>query len=232
MFANTAALRASRKPLCLACLVLGLVAFDYVAFDFSAVAAQDKGGNDGWVNTLAGNDLSKRWTTKGNWKINDDGVVTLVPRPGEKGWTRYDSYLWLNDKYEDFEIEFEYKVEPRGNSGFYFNVGDKADPVAKGIEVQIYDAPQSKDAKLTDHTSGGVIPSIPPTKNAAKPAGEWNKFNITRKGNNVTIKLNGEVVNEIKLDNPRLKGRPDSGYIGFQDHGLPLALRNIRIRAL
>jgi hypothetical protein len=77
-----------------------------------------------------------------------------------------------------------------------------------------------------------VIPSIPPTKNAAKPAGEWNKFLITRKGNDVTIKLNGETVNEIKLDDRRLKGRPDSGYIGFQDHGLPLALRNIRVRTL
>ena len=184
-----------------------------------------------WVDLLKGDDLSKHWTTKGNWKI-DDGVVTLEPRPGEKGWTRYDSYLWLNDKYKDFEIEFEYKVEPRGNSGFYFNVGDRADPVAKGIEVQIYDAPASKDAKLTDHTSGGVIPGIPPKKNTAKPAGEWNRMRVLRKGNDVYIVLNNETVNQIQLDNPRLKGRPDSGYIGFQDHGLPLALRNIRIRAL
>jgi hypothetical protein len=196
----------------------------------SSSAQDDKAG---WVNTLAGNDLSKHWTTKGNWKINDEGVVALEPRPGEKGWTRYDAYLWLNDKYKDFEIEFDYKVQPRGNSGFYFNVADKADPVAKGIEVQIYDAPaKGNDAKLTDHDSGGIIPRIPPTKGAGKPAGEWNRMQVTRKGNNVTVKLNGETVNEVKLDDPRLKGRPESGYIGFQDHGLPLALRNIRIRKL
>jgi hypothetical protein len=194
--------------------------------------AQEKAAKGGWVDTLAGNDLAKHWTTKGNWKINDDGVVTLVPRPGESGWQRYDAYLWLNGKYQDFEIAFDYKVEPRGNSGFYFNVADKADPVTKGIEVQIYDAPAKKDAKLTDHDSGGIIPSIPPTKAAAKPAGEWNHFDITRKGNTVTVKLNGEVVNEVQLDDPKLKGRPESGYIGFQDHGMPLALRKIRIRAL
>jgi hypothetical protein len=193
-------------------------------------AADEK---DGWQNLLAGNELEKHWTTKGNWKLNRDGVVALEPRPGEKGWERYDAYLWLNKPYKDFEIEFDYKVQKGGNSGFYFNVGDKDSPVAKGIEVQIYDAPsKAKDAKLTDHDSGGVIPGIPPTKSTAKPAGEWNKFQITRKGNNVTIKLNGEVVNEVKLDDPKLKGRPESGYIGFQDHGLPLALRNIRIRAL
>jgi len=201
---------------------------------FAIVAASTSSADDkeGWINLLEGDALAKHWTTKGNWKL-DDGVVTLEPRPGESGWQRYDAYLWLNDKYKDFEIEFDYKVQPRGNSGFYFNVGDKSSPVAKGIEVQIYEShAKGKDARLTDHDSGGVIPGIPPTRNTAKPAGEWNRFNIVRKGNDVTIKLNGEVVNEVKLDDPKLKGRPDSGYIGFQDHGLPLALRNIRIRAL
>src|SRR5687768_2758383 len=196
------------------------------AIAVSQLSAQDD--KAGWVEVRKAAD----WTTKGNWKTGDGGVIALEPRPGEKGWQRYDAYLWLKEKYKDFEIEFEYKVQPRGNSGFYFNVGDLDEPVAKGIEVQIYDAPAQKDAKLTDHTSGGVIPGIPPTKNAAKPAGEWNKFQITRKGNDVVIKLNGETVNEIKLDDRRLKGRPESGYIGFQDHGLPLALRNIRIRLL
>jgi hypothetical protein len=195
----------------------------------SDLAAQDD--KSGWVEVLKG---TEHWTTTGNWKKADGGVIALEPRPGEKGWQRYDAYLWLKQKYKDFEIVFDYKVQPRGNSGFYFNVGDMKEPVATGIEVQIYDAPASgkKNAKLTDHDSGGVIPGIPPTKSAAKPAGEWNQFHIVRKGNDVTIKLNGEVVNEIKLDNPKLKGRPDSGYIGFQDHGLPLALRNIRVRSL
>jgi hypothetical protein len=189
--------------------------------------------DDGWVNTLAGNDLAKHWTTKGNWSINDDGEVALVPRPGESGWQRYDAYLWLTTQYKDFEIEFDYKVQKGGNSGFYFHVGDVKSPVAKGIEVQIYEShAKGKDAKLSDHDSGGIIPGIPPTKNAAKPANEWNTFHITCKGRALTVKLNGEVVNEVNLDNPKIKNRPDSGYIGFQDHGLPLGLRKIKIRAL
>jgi hypothetical protein len=187
---------------------------------------------EGWVDLLKGNDLSKHWTTKGNWSINEEGVVTLEPRPGEKGWSRFDAYLWLDKQYEDFEIEFDYKVQKGGNSGFYFNVGDKSSPVAKGIEVQIYDSHAKGDGKLTDHDSGGIIPGIPPTKNAARPAGEWNHFHIIRRGDQVTVKLNGEVVNEVSLDNPKIKDRPDRGYIGFQDHALPLALRNIRIREL
>ncbi len=181
---------------------------------------------------LAGGDLTKHWTTKGNWKLAD-GVVSLEPRPGEKGWQRYDAYLWAKKEYRDFEAEFEYKVQKGGNSGFYFHVGDVKSPVATGIEVQIYDSgSKAKDAKLSDHDSGGIIPGIPPTRNAAKPAGEWNKFRITCQGGKVTVVLNGEVVNEVSLDNPKIKSRPASGAIGFQDHGLPLALRNIRIREL
>src|SRR5262245_3423462 len=94
----------------------------------------------GWVNLLEGGDLTKHWTTAGNWKLGKDGVVVLEPRPGEKGWQRFDAYLWAKKQYRDFEAEFEYKVAKGGNSGFYFHVGDQKSPVAKGIEVQIYDS--------------------------------------------------------------------------------------------
>jgi hypothetical protein len=207
-----------------ACLVIAL------GLTCPALAAE---AGDGWVDLLEGNDLSKHWTTKGNWSIDEDGVVALTPRPGEGGWSRFEAYLWLEDEYKDFEIQFDYMVQRGGNSGFYFHVGDKASPVAKGIEVQIYDSHRKgPSARLGDHDSGGIIPGIPPTKNAAKPAGEWNQFHIICKDGNVTVKLNGEVVNEFSLDNPKIKNRPESGYIGFQDHALPLKLRNIRIRKL
>ncbi|MCC6418600.1 MAG: DUF1080 domain-containing protein [Gemmataceae bacterium] len=201
---------------------------------FAVGGAVGQGGKQAaGVDLLKGGDLKQNWTTTGNWKLGKGDVVALEPRPGEKGWQRYDAYLWLNKPYRDFEADFEYKVAKGGNSGFYFHVGDKKSPVATGIEVQLYDSASKKPgAKLNDHDSGGIIPGLPPTKNAAKPAGEWNRMQVTSKGNAVTVKLNGEVVNEVRLDNPRLKNRPPTGYIGFQDHGLPLWLRNIRIREL
>src|SRR5438034_803011 len=141
-------------------------------------AAQD--AKTGWIDLLAGHDLAKHWTTTGNWKLDKDSVVALEPRPGEKGWQRYDAYLWSTKEYKDFEADFEYKVAKNGNSGFYFHVGDQKSPVAKGIEVQIYDsAGKPADAKLSDHDSGGIIPGVPPTRNAAKPAGEWNRMQVT-----------------------------------------------------
>src|SRR5262245_6780179 len=187
----------------------------------------------GWVNLLEGGDLAKHWTTAGNWKLGKDGVVALEPRPGEKGWQRYDAYLWSKKQYKDFEAEFEYKVAKGGNSGFYFHVGDRKNPVVKGIEVQIYDSGGKKPGeKLTDHDSGGIIPGIPPTKNAARPAGQWNRMRVTVKEGRVKVELNGQVVNAVSLSEGKIKDRPPKGYVGFQDHGLPLWLRNIRLREL
>jgi len=196
-------------------------------------AADDKNEAAGWVSLLEGGDLGKHIQTEGNWKLDDKGVVTLTPRKGESGWTRWKSYLWAKQTYTDFEIEFEYMVQKGGNSGFYFRVGDVNEPVKTGIEVQIVETGSKPKAdKLTDHHSGALIPSIPPTKDSAKPAGEWNKFHITSKGDKLTVVLNGVTVNEVDLAQAKLKDRPRTGSIGFQDHGLPLSLRNIRVRDL
>jgi len=181
---------------------------------------------------LVGTSLDTHWTTTGNWALKD-GVATLTPREGETGWSRFGAYLWSKRTYTEFEIEFDYLLAEKGNSGFYFRVADPADPVKQGIEVQIYDsASWPADKPLNDHDSGGIIPRIPPTKRSAKPAGEWNHFHITCRANQLTVILNGEVVNVVDLTQDPLASRPATGYLGFQDHGLPLSLRNIRVREL
>ena len=206
---------------------------EILPLDLDDPDADDKLPTSGWTDLLAGGTLAKHWSTTGNWTLDAGGVVSLAPRPGETGWSRFDSYLWLEGEYQDFEFEFEYKVAERGNSGFYFHVGDRANPVAQGIEVQIYDSHRKgRDAKLTDHDSGGIIPGVPPTKNSARPAGEWNRFRIVCEGSQLTVRLNGEVVNEVDLDSDKFAGRPAKGSIGFQDHALPLWLRNLQVRKL
>ncbi len=202
------------------------------AVHFKTVELLELGEPGAWKKPLEGKDLAAHWTTGGNWVLKD-GIVTLTPREGERGWSRFDDYLWLKGEYENFEIEFDYKLEERGNSGFYFHVGDQKSPVKNGIEVQIYESSaKGPDAKLTDHDSGGIIPGIPPTRNTAEPVGTWNHFHISVEAGVLTVRLNNKLVNRIKLDHPNLKGRQASGSIGFQDHALPISLRSMRIRKL
>jgi len=166
---------------------LGAAAALLVASPADAKEKKAASSDSGWVDLLPGGNLTKHWTTKGNWKVNDGGVVTLTPREGEKGWARFDAYLWSEKQYKNFEIEFEYKVQKRGNSGFYFHVSDKKSPVRKGIEVQIYDSARSDatgtpgevvsvtDDGVTVAAEGGaiLIKRVRPAGGQKMPAAEW-----------------------------------------------------------
>ena len=57
------------------------------------VALSQAAEKTAWKDLLEGNDLKKHWETTGNWSIRPDGVVTLTPRPGETGWSRWSAYL-------------------------------------------------------------------------------------------------------------------------------------------
>ena len=111
--------------------------------------------------------------------------------------------------------------------------------IYRGTEYAVHFLPKLKVEIAIDdttgtgvHDSGAVYDLVAPQTNAQKPAGEWNHFKITVQGDKLIIALNGEKVNEIDLKNDKLKDRPATGAIGFQDHGLPLALRNIKIKKL
>lgn len=177
-----------------------------------------------------GKDLSKI-KTEGNWKIQDDGSLHLDPRPGESGWTRYGSYIWLKEQYGDFVFDFEFKYGKGGNSGLYFRCGDDVDPTKSGFEVQILDSYGVKK-ELGHHDMGGVIRTAGPTKNASKPAGEWNRMTVSMKGNQLVVVLNGEKVQDIDLaaKKPEGKALPAKGWISIQDHGQPFTVRNLRVK--
>jgi len=178
-----------------------------------------------------GKDLSKI-KTEGNWKIQDDGSLHLTPRPGEKGWTRYGSYIWLKEDYADFVFDFEFKYEKGGNSGLYFRCGDEVDPTASGFEVQILDCFGKE--KIGQHDMGGVIKTAGATKNMSKKPGEWNRMTVTMKGDLLTVVLNGEVVQDINLaeKKPKDKKLVKSGKICIQDHGQPFTVRNLKVKKL
>jgi len=169
------------------------------------------------------------WTTTGNWFVKD-GLLRLEPRPGEKGWKRFDAYLWADKQYGDFVLDLEFKIQKGGNSGAFIRVKDRDNPVATGIEVQILDTHGKKS--VGPHDCGGVIGTVAPSKNMAKPAGEWNRMIITCQGPRLKVKLNGEEIIDCDLSETSRKDRPMKGYLGFQDEAKPLWYRNIYIKPL
>lgn len=77
---------------------------------------------------------------------------------------------------------------------------------------------------VSTETLKPVIPKNNPTNE--KPAGEWNSFDITCKGNTVEIKVNG------LLQNTATNCSLTKGSIGFQAEGSKIQFRNIWIEKI
>jgi hypothetical protein len=171
------------------------------------------------------------------WEVKD-GVLMST---GDRG-------CWLVSEkvYRDFEISYEFKIGPRGNSGLALRAPLQGDPAFDGMEMQMADLrynPTAKDSELT----AGLYRALAPTKQIYKPE-EWNRVRVRLEGSHIQIELNGEVVQDTDLSKqeapvarhdgsaaPPLKDRPREGHIGFQelsrDNG-HVMIRNAKIREL
>ncbi len=112
--------------------------------------------------------------------------------------------------------------------------------------VQVLDS-YGKDG-LGKHDCGGIFDVLAPSANTVKRPGEWNRMTITAKANKVNVALNGREGVDMDLDlwteahkNPdgtrnkfdvAYKDLPRIGHFGFQDHGLDVWYRNVRIKEL
>ena len=67
------------------------------------------------------------------------------------------------------------------------------------------------DKTMPPEVRAGVTPKV----KADKPVGEWNTFEITMKGDRLTVVLNGQKV----IENAQLPGVPTQGRLGLQHHG-------------
>lgn len=170
------------------------------------------------------------WNTTGNWIMEKGNVVTLKPRSGETGWTRYKDYLTTNRQYSNFVLDLEFKFNAKGNSGVFMHVGDLKDHVKSGFEVQILDTYGKKN--VGNHDCGGVIGAAAPSKNMVKPAGQWNRYIITLKDQQLQVILNGEQIIDLDISTSAIKDRPTKGYISFQDEAKRIWYRNVRIKEL
>ena len=198
-----------------------------------------------WTEPMAGAGAleSKFDFEAGVWHEVEPGVITA-----EK-----DSAIWLKGEYEDFVLDFDYKLDPAANSGVVIYCSDLKNWIPNSIEVQLLDdyadkwkndPPRLRNAGLYGHCG--------PEKSVGKPAGEWNHMTITAQGKKVKVVCNEVVTVDEDISrytsakvNPDgtpiqpwlskpLATLPTKGGIGFQGKhgGARPYFRNIRIRGL
>ena len=151
-------------------------------------------------------------------------------------------------KWSDFILALDFKISPHCNSGVFVRTSSLTPRPGKdvgfnGLEVAIDD---TREAGFVD--TGALYDLSKPSRNAMKPAGEWNHLRVAAKGSVIDIELNGEQVNHIDLarfaePNKRpdgtphkfdvaYKDHPREGYIGLQDHGANCWFKNIKLKPL
>ena len=80
-----------------------------------------------------------------------------------------------------------------------------------------------------------MIQTAGPLTNASKPAGEWNRIQLTMKEGKVSVVLNGKKVQDnmdLAAKKPKGKKLADSGKIAIQDHGQKFSVRSLKVKKL
>jgi hypothetical protein len=100
-----------------------------------------------------------------------------------------------------------------------------------GVEVQLLDDSHERYAKLEPYQyCGSVYKIAPATERVCRPAGEWNTMEINCHGHDYRVTHNGVLIVEAGIERfPELEKRLVKGYLGFQNHGGGVRLRNVRL---
>lgn len=172
------------------------------------------------------------------WKVVDSALT----RVGSGGDIVYGA-----EQFGDFELELEWKIQPRGNSGIFFRANETTERIYENApEVQVIDNIGHPDNATELTLSGSNYALHPAPRDAVRPVGEWNSIRLVVRGSHVEHWLNGKQVVSYELWSPDWEarvtgskfrqwpsyGRATRGFIGLQDHGDWVAYRRIRVRSL
>jgi type 1 glutamine amidotransferase len=198
------------------------------------------------------------------WKMLFDGKTTdgwrgfrskEFPKQGwviENGCLKHQAGAGGGDiittgKYQNFELELDWRIAPGGNSGIMYRVSEDApNTYETGPEMQVLDDNKHPDGRNSKTSAGSVYGLIAPRNKTLRPVGEFNHVRIVAHLNHIQHWLNGVKVAEYDLASDEWKklvaaskfasmprfGREPQGHIALQDHGDEVWFCNIKIREL
>ena len=193
--------------------------FSFIAFSILLILQST--ADDGELKSIFnGKDLTG-WDVPDNniWFTVKDGVLKLENGPQKKGQT-----LWTSDEYENFEMEFDFKMgKGTVDSGVY--VRNSREQIQIGISGSL-----KRDMTGSPYISGKGYPVEAKGVKELLKLDDWNTMKICAQGKKYTVWLGGQKIMTYESDSAIKKGK-----IGIQLHGnrvMSIEYRNIKARSL
>lgn len=148
-----------------------------------------------------------------SWEVSD-GAIHLKGSGTGEAQVEGGGDLIFAHKFQNFELQLEYKISEGGNSGIFYLAQEVKDAEGKeylpiwqsSSEFQVLDNAKHPDAQLGidgNRQSSSLYDMIPAKPQNSKPAGEWNQAKIMVYKGTVIHGQNGVNVLEYHLWTPK-----------------------------
>jgi hypothetical protein len=203
-----------RRPTRAIAVVVGLVIA--VAVVSAAPWAAGQTG-PGWTSLFDGKAIGDEWSRVGetNWRVEDGAIVA------DKRTSKDAAHLVTKAKYKDFQVYVEFWASDDANSGVFLRCQDPATITDRSCyEVNVFDQRQDPT-----YGTGGIVHFVE-VNPMPKAGGKWNTYEITAKGRQITVVLNGQKTAELH------NGLFAEGYLTLQHGGGVIKFRKVAIKPL
>jgi alpha-L-fucosidase len=180
---------------------------------------------EGWQGSAKGD------TLKG-YRVEDGALVCLPEGSGN---------IYTRKEYADFTYRLEFRLTPGANNGVGIRAPLEGDAAYVGMEIQVLDDrhPMYKDLQPWQ-AHGSIYNVVAAKRDHLRKVGEWNVEEITARGRQITVILNGVTIVDANLDDVKdehtLAKHPGlarkKGYLGFLGHGSRVEFRNLRVKEI
>ena len=183
----------------------------------------------GWTYFLVEDDVKMEDV----WSV-EDGILVCKGDPH--------GYLATENRYENYKLVVEWRWAPGkepGNSGVLMRITGEKMMLPSCMEAQLksgdagalygfqgfkIDGPAERKSEAKGHKLGGDLTGVKKIEGAEKDPGEWNRYDITLKGDKVVVKVNGKKVNQARDCDVRC------GQIGLQSEGGEIHFRKVTLQ--
>jgi hypothetical protein len=183
---------------------------------FAAINGAYSQSGPGWIQLFNGKNLDG-WTPSNdqvNWRV-EDGAIVADKKKGKGG-----NHLVSKDSYKDHQIYAEFWTSPDANSGIFVRCNPKRIGAKDCYEVNIFDT-------RPDPSYGtGAVVYFAEVKDMQKAGGKWNTFEITAKGRNIVVVLNGKQTVNLQ------SGMFTEGHFTLQYGGGTVKFRKVAVKPL